>query len=267
MTRGIQLKTRAEIEKMRAAGRVVHQVHNLCREMCKPGVTTKEIDEAAGEYIAKQGGTGLFKNYPTYKPGEGFPSHLCISVNEVVVHGIADDREIEDGDCVGIDCGVKLDGWCGDAATTIMVGNVSQENRQLCEDTQHVLQIAIENMRPGRNWSQVARLMQRFAENKGYGVVREFVGHGIGRTLHEAPSVPNYDVTTDKKGRKFANGDFLLKEGMVLAVEPMCNLGTHQTRVLDDQWTVVTLDGKCSAHYEHTLAVTADGVEILTDGK
>ncbi|NBC10904.1 MAG: type I methionyl aminopeptidase [Planctomycetes bacterium] len=257
----IVLKNRAQLEKMRAAGRVVQQVHQLCRQMCKPGVTTREIDEAAGQAIADAGGIGLFKNYPTYQPGEGFPSNLCISVNEVVVHGIADDRAIQDGDCVGIDCGVMLDGWCGDAATTILVGNVSKADRALCEATQHVLQIAIENMRPGRRWSQVARLMQRYAESKGYGVVRDFVGHGIGQKMHEDPKVPNF------VSRDLLRDDIMLREGVVLAVEPMCNMGTHEVKVLDDGWTVVTADGKPSAHYEHTLAVTADGVDILTDGR
>jgi len=257
----IVLKNRAQLEKMRAAGRVVQQVHQLCRQMCKPGVTTREIDEAAGKAIADAGGIGLFKNYPTYKPGEGFPSNLCISVNEVVVHGIADDREIQDGDCVGIDCGVMLDGWCGDAATTIQVGNVSKADRELCEATQHVLQIAIENMKPGRRWSQIARLMQRYAESKGYGVVRDFVGHGIGQKMHEDPKVPNF------VSRDLLRDDIVLREGVVLAVEPMCNMGTQEVKVLDDGWTVVTADGKPSAHYEHTLAVTADGVDILTDGR
>jgi len=257
----IVLKNRAQLEKMRAAGRVVHQVHQLCRGMCKPGVTTRQIDEAAGQAIADAGGIGLFKNYPTYQPGEGFPSNLCISVNEVVVHGIADDREIQDGDCVGIDCGVMLDGWCGDAATTIMVGNVSKADRGLCEATEHVLQIAIENMKPGRRWSQIARLMQRYAQSKGYGVVRDFVGHGIGQKMHEDPKVPNF------VSRDLLRDDIMLREGVVLAVEPMCNMGTHEVKVLDDGWTVVTADGKPSAHYEHTLAVTADGVDILTDGR
>ncbi len=256
----VVLKNRAQLQKMRAAGRIVHEVHNLCREICKPGVTTREIDELAGELIAKRGAVGLFKNYPTYKPGEGFPSNLCISINEVVVHGIADDRVVKDGDCVGIDCGVMLDGWCGDAATAILVGNVSKENRELCRDTEHVLQIAIQNMKPGRRWSQVARLMQKYAESKGYGVVRDFVGHGIGQKMHEDPKVPNF------VSRELMRDDIVLREGVVLAVEPMCNLGTHRVRLLDDGWTVVTEDGKCSAHYEHTLAVTATGVEILTDG-
>ncbi|MEM7577311.1 MAG: M24 family metallopeptidase, partial [Planctomycetota bacterium] len=144
----IQIKTREQIDKMRAAGRIVHEVHQLCREMAKPGTTTKEIDDAAADLIEKRGGVGLFKNYPTYEPGTGFPANLCISVNDVVVHGIASDYAIQDGDVLGVDCGVQLDGWCGDAANTILVGHVDPKARQLCEDTQHVLQIAIENIKP-----------------------------------------------------------------------------------------------------------------------
>ncbi|MEM8784008.1 MAG: type I methionyl aminopeptidase [Planctomycetota bacterium] len=256
----IQIKNRQQIEKMRAAGRVVHEVHQLCREMANPGVTTKEIDDAAAQLIEERGAVGLFKNYPTYEPGKGFPANLCISVNDVVVHGIADGYEIQDGDIVGVDCGVQLDGWCGDAANTILVGDVDPKARRLCEDTRHVLQIAIENVKPGRKWSQVARLMQNYAEAKGYGVVRDFVGHGIGDTMHQDPKVPNF------VNRELLKNDIHLREGMTLAVEPMCNLGTKEVRTLSDGWTVVTLDGKPSAHYEHTLAVTADGCEVLTDG-
>ncbi|MEM1445959.1 MAG: type I methionyl aminopeptidase [Planctomycetota bacterium] len=256
----IQIKTRQQIDKMRAAGRIVHEVHQLCREMAVPGTTTKEIDDAAADLIEKRGAVGLFKNYPTYEPGKGFPANLCISVNDVVVHGIASEYEIQDGDVVGVDCGVQLDGWCGDAANTILVGDVDPKTRKLCEDTKHVLQIAIENIKPGRKWSQVARLMQNYAEAKGYGVVRDFVGHGIGDTMHQDPKVPNF------VNRDLLKNDIHLREGMTLAVEPMCNLGTKDVRTLSDGWTVVTLDGKPSAHYEHTLAVTADGCEVLTDG-
>jgi len=257
----IRLKTRDEIEKMRVAGRVVHRVHELCRDKCKPGVTTKEIDDAAQALIDEAGAVGLFKHYPTYRPGEGFPGTLCISVNEVVVHGIADGRVIKDGDLVGIDCGVKVDGWCGDAATTIEVGKVSEESKNLCAATRHVLQLAIDNIRPGRKWSQIARLMQNYAETQGYGVVRDFVGHGIGSQMHEDPKVPNF------VSRDLLRNDIVLREGMVLAVEPMCNAGTKDVKTLDDGWTVVTLDRKNSAHYEHTIAVTDTGSEILTDGK
>jgi len=258
---GITLKTREEIDKMRVAGRVVHKVHNLCRDLCKPGVTTKEIDDAAQALIDAEGAVGLFKYYPTYRPGEGFPGTLCISVNEVVVHGIADGRVIKDGDLVGIDCGVQVDGWCGDAATTIMVGNVTEQHQELCAATQHVLQIAIDNIAPGKKWSQIARLMQKYAESKGYGVVKDFVGHGIGSKMHEDPKVPNF------VGPELLKNDIFLKEGMVLAVEPMCNLGTAEVVTLSDGWTVVTADHKAAAHYEHTIAVTSSGSEVLTDGK
>lgn len=256
----IQRKTRKEIDLMRAAGRIVHEVHNLCRDMAKPGTTTRAIDEAAQELIDQRGGRGLFKNYPTYKPGEGFPSTLCISVNECVVHGIGDDRPIQDGDVVGVDCGVQLDGWCGDAATTILVGNVDPEVVKMCEATEHCLQIAIDQIRPGKRWSQIARLMQKYAEDRGYGVVRDFVGHGIGATMHEEPKVPNF------VSRDLLKNDIQLRPGIVLAIEPMLTLGTREVKTLADGWTVVTLDGKASAHYEHTVAVTENGAEVLTDG-
>jgi len=257
----IRRKSKAEIEQMRAAGRVVHKVHQHMREICKPGITTRELDEAAYELYTAEGAKGLFKNYPTYRPGEGFPANLCISVNEVVVHGIADDRVVEDGDLVGLDCGVELNGWCGDSAQTIPVGNVSPEAQRLCDVTQRVLEIAIENVRPGRLWSQVARLMQNYAQEQGMGVVRQFVGHGIGQKMHEDPQVPNF------VNRDLLQNDIRLTEGMVLAIEPMCNLGTEKVRTLEDNWTVVTEDGKLSAHYEHTVAVTADGADVLTDGR
>jgi methionyl aminopeptidase len=258
----IRLKSKAELEKMRAAGRVVQDVHRACREVCKPGVSTQEIDETAERVIRDAGAVGLFKNYPTYKKGEGFPANLCISVNDVVVHGIASREQlIEDGDIVGIDCGVMLDGWCGDAATTIEVGDVGEEVAGLCEVTRQVLQLAIDNVRPGRRWSQIARVMQKYAEGQGYGVVRDFVGHGIGKKMHEDPKLPNY------VNRELIKDDIVLREGITLAIEPMCNLGTKETLTEDDGWTVRTADGKASAHYEHTVAVTADGADVLTDGR
>jgi len=257
----INLKTRDEIGRMRKAGRVVHKVLARCQEMCVPGVTTREIDEEAYRVFSAEGATGLFKNYPTYRPGEGFPANLCISVNEEVVHGIAGDRLIRDGDIVGIDCGVALDGWCGDSAITVMVGEVSAEARSLCEVTRQVLQLAIDNVRPGRRWSQVARVMQHHAEKSGMSVVREFVGHGIGRKMHEQPQVPNF------VSRSLLRNDIELREGLVLAIEPMCNLGSAAVRTLDDGWTVLTVDRKPSAHYEHTIAVTRDGSDVLTNGE
>ena len=257
----IRLKSRKEIDLMRAAGRIVHEVHNLCRDMATPWTTTRAIDEAAQKLIDARGARGLFKNYPTYKPGEGFPSTLCISVNECVVHGIGDDRPIQDGDVVGVDCGVQVDGWCGDAATTILVGDVAQDVRDMCAATEHCLQIAIDQIRPGKRWSQIARLMQKYAEDRGYGVVRDFVGHGIGSSMHEEPKVPNF------VSRELLRNDIHLRPGVVLAIEPMLTLGSREVKTLDDGWTVVTLDGKASAHYEHTVAVTDQGAEVLTDGK
>lgn len=257
----IVLKSKGDIEKMRAAGRVVRRVLDHCEAFIRPGVTTRQIDEACYRVFTEAGARGLFKNYPTYKPDEGFPGNVCISVNDCVVHGIGGDRVIKDGDIVGIDCGVQLDGWCGDAATTVLVGNVARRTRQLCEATRHVLQLAVENIKPGRRWSQVARLMQGYAESQGFGVVRDFVGHGIGRSMHEDPKVPNF------VSRDLLRNDIVLREGLVLAVEPMCTLGRPDTVVLDDGWTVLTADGEPSAHYEHTIAVTATGADVLTDGR
>ena len=246
---------------MRVAGRIVEKVLSQCRRMCQPGITTRQIDEEAIRLIEAEGARGLFKNYPTYRSGEGFPANLCISVNDCVVHGIADETSIQDGDIVGFDCGVEMNGWCGDAATTVMVGGVEREKQRLCEITLHVLYLAIENIKPGRRWSQVARVMQGYAERAKLSVVREFVGHGIGRKMHEAPKVPNF-VAPD-----LLKHDILLKEGMVLAIEPMCNLGSKDVVTMSDGWTVRTADGKASAHYEHTVAVTKDGAEVLTDGR
>lgn len=245
---------------MRVAGRVVQAVHNLCREMAKPGVTTLQIDLAAAELIQSKGGKGLFKDYVIDRSIPPFPSNLCISVNEVVVHGIADERVLQEGDVVGVDCGVMVDGWCGDAATTIPVGSIDPAVQKLLDVTQECLNIAIREVRPGRRWSQVARLMEHYAASRGYGVVESFVGHGIGQEMHEPPQVPNY------VSREFLRNDIQLREGLVLAIEPMCNLGTKQVEVLGDGWTVVTKDRKPSAHFEHTVAITKNGAEVLTDG-
>ncbi len=257
----VYLKSKEEIEKMRAAGRIVHEVLQRCGQMCQPGVTTREIDEEAYRLFTARGARGLFKHYPTYRPGEGFPSNLCISVNDEVVHGIAGDRKIENGDIVGVDCGVELDGWCGDSAKTFMVGDTQPDVKALCQTTEHVLDIAIANIKPGKKWSEIARLMQNYAEQAGLSVVRDFVGHGIGRKMHEPPQVPNFT------SRALLSNDIDLQEGMTLAVEPMCNLGGVEVRTLDDGWTVTTVDGSPSAHFEHTIAVTATGAEVLTDGR
>ena len=258
----ISLKTRDEIAKMRAAGRIVHEAHRRCRQIIRPGVTTAELNAEAERVIDQAAGAvGLFKWYPTYREGEGFPAVTCISVNEEIVHGIPGERVVKDGDLVSIDCGVKIDGWCGDAAITHLVGKVSPEQRRLCEVTEHVLNIAIENIRPGRTWSSIARKMQNYAERAGFSVIKDFVGHGIGQSMHEEPKVPNF------VSRDLLRNDIELRPGMVLAIEPMCTMGTDQARVLSDEWTVVTADGQPAAHYEHTIAVTDDGCEVLTDGR
>ena len=257
----ISYKSKEQIARMRDSGRWVHEALRRCREVCRPGVTTGAIDAAAESVLDECGGTPLFKNYPASSPGaRAFPASTCISVNEEVVHGIPGDRVVRDGDIVSIDFGVRIDDWCGDAATTILVGNVDEPVRRLCEVTEHVLTIAIENIRPGRRWSQVARQMENYAARAKLGIVREFVGHGIGRKLHEEPKVPNF------VSRELLRNDIELRPGLVIAVEPMCCLGGESVRVLGDQWTVVTVDGLPAAHYEHTIAVTESGCEILTDG-
>ncbi|MCC5828683.1 MAG: type I methionyl aminopeptidase [Phycisphaeraceae bacterium] len=256
----IKLKTRAELDKMRSAGRVVHKVLTSLTEMARPGVTLRELDEAGYRIYSSMGARGLFKNYPTYKPGEGFPANLCLSLNDTVVHGIADGTVLREGDIIGIDCGVELDGWCGDSAVTLMIGRVTPEVRKLCEVTRHMLELAIQNIRPGVRWSRIARLMQSYAEQNGFSVVQDFVGHGIGRKMHEEPQVPNFVSAA------LLRNDFELKEGMVMAIEPMCNLGSHAVELLDDGWTVKTVDRRPAAHYEHTVAVTAQGALVLTDG-
>ncbi len=248
---------------MRASGRLVREALDRCRAICRPGVTTAQIDAEAVKVLAENpGAVPLFKGYPAPGPSTpAFPAVTCISVNEEVVHGIPGPRVIEEGDLVSVDFGVRLNGWCGDSATTILVGQVPTRWRELCEVTEHVLEIAIENIRPGVRWSAVARQMQTYAEEAGMGVVKDFVGHGIGRQLHEEPKVPNF------VGPELLRNDIELTPGMVLAVEPMCCLGTERVRLLNDGWTVVTADGKPAAHYEHSIAVTSNGCEVLTDGR
>jgi methionyl aminopeptidase len=257
----ISLKTAEQIELMRSAGRWVYKTLARCHEVCRPGVTTAEINAQAERILDECGGEPLFKNYPGSSPRvDPFPASTCISVNEQVVHGIPGTREIRDGDIVSIDFGVKIDGWCADSATTVLVGRVHRDVRRLCEVTRHVLDIAIENIRPGVRWSQIARRMERYARQAKLGIVKEFVGHGIGQSLHEEPKIPNF------VSRELLRDDIELAPGLVIAVEPMCCLGGDAVRVLPDHWTVVTADGQPAAHYEHTLAVTETGCEILTDG-
>lgn len=259
--RGIILKSDREIELIRKAGRVVYQVLLRMKEAAKPGVTTAQLNEIAEKMIADAGGTALFKGVENPQAKCPFPAALCTSVNEELVHGIPNNRPLREGDVVSIDCGVRLNGYCGDSATTVPIGTVSAEASRLLEVTKGALDVAIAEMRPGRMWSEVARRIQAYVEERRLSVVREFVGHGIGREMHEEPKVPNY---WDESQRKL---DFRLTPRMVLAVEPMVNLGTHKVEYAGpDRWVVVTKDRKLAAHFEHTLAITETGVEVLTDG-
>jgi methionyl aminopeptidase len=260
--RRIILKSAREIELIRGAGSVVHKVLSRMAELAAPGVTTGELNAEAEEIIAEFGGTALFKGVRNPQAKFRFPAALCTSVNEQLVHGIPGDRRLEGGDIISIDCGVRLGGYCGDAATTLTIGKVDQDKRHLVEVTRQALQLALDAIHPGRMWSEVARAIQSYVEGEGLSVVRGYVGHGIGRDMHEEPKVPNY---WDERQERM---DFELAERMVLAVEPMVNLGTHVVEYGgEDRWVVVTRDRKCASHFEHTIAVVADGVDILTDGR
>ena len=257
----IELKTRREIEMMRRAGQVAFEVLSKMERAAVPGVTTLELDELAREELDKVGAVALSKNYPTYKAGEGFPGHTCISVNEEVVHGIPGRRVLKVGDVVTLDLALSLNGYCVDTAKTVGIGEVRPIARRLLDVTRQTLDIAMQNMKPGRKWSDIARLMQYNVEHNGFSVVREFVGHGIGRAMHEDPKVPNFASAEQMRG------DFKLRPGMTLAVEPMVVAGRRDVDLLPDKWTVVTEDGQPAAHFEHTVAVTEVGVDVLTNGR
>src|SRR5919199_4485542 len=242
-------KSKKELEKMRAAGQLVGSVLSELRRMVEPGITTLEVDRAAEKMIRDAGALPTFKGY------HGFPFSICASVNEQVVHGFPSDYRLKEGDIFSIDVGVTLNGFVGDTATTVPVGRVSEGLLKLIRVTEECLERAIEECREGKRLGDIGWAVQSYAEAHGYGVVREYVGHGIGRRMHEDPQIPNYG--TPGKGAK-------IKRGYVFAVEPMINMGTHETKVLKDGWTVVTLDGQPSAHCEHTIAVTENGPEVLT---
>jgi methionyl aminopeptidase len=250
-----QRKTSAQIDKMRRAGLLVWEAHRAAAERIEPGVTTAEINQVVEAVIAEHGGIPLFKGVPGKTP---YPAGTCISVNEEIVHGIPGPRRLREGDVVSLDIGVKLDGWCGDAAVTHPVGAIAPEARRLLTVTEEVLRLAIRHMKPGIRWSQVAKLLERHVEEAGFFVIEDLVGHGIGRQLWERPQVPNFVPEPAS--------DFTLLPGMVLAVEPMVATSTQETRVLDDHWTYVSADGGYAAHFEHTLAVREGGVEALTAG-
>lgn len=242
-------KSYAELKKMRQAGRIVAETFEFLEEKIRPGVTTKALEKLAESCIKKRGGWPAFKNY------QGFPAAICISLNEGVVHGIPSSRELKAGDIVSIDIGVRYQGYYGDGAVTFPVGKVSNEAQKLIETTQKALAEGIKKCQIGNHLYDISFAIEEVAKKAGYSVVRDFVGHGIGSSLHEDPQVPNYG----EKGK-----GPLLEEGMVLALEPMINEGGFAVEVLSDQWGVVTKDRSLSAHFEHTVAVSAQGPQILT---
>ncbi|MBI3327933.1 MAG: type I methionyl aminopeptidase [Nitrospinae bacterium] len=245
----IILKSKDEIEKMRSASRVVAEVLQELRKAVRPGMTTLELDAIAERGIRGRGAIPAFKGY------RGFPNTLCVSVNEQVVHGIPSKRRLKEGDLVGLDLGAIWEGYYGDAAVTVTVGRAAPEAEDLLTTTREALHAGINQARPGNHLSDISHAIQTYAEARGYSVVRAFVGHGIGTALHEEPQLPNFGPPS--RGPR-------LKAGMVLAIEPMVNIGEAEVEILDDGWTVVTADGQLSAHFEHTIAITERGPEILS---
>jgi methionyl aminopeptidase len=250
-----ELKSTREIGLMREAGKLVAEALRLCRSMAKPGTRTIDVDQAVEALYRQHGAIPLFKGYPGRVP---FPAVTCISVNEEVVHGIPGPRQLREGDLLKIDTACKLNGWCADAALTVPIGEVTPEKRRLIEVGEEVLRVAMVEMGRRRWWSEVAIAMQKVVESAGFSVVTQYVGHGIGRIMHESPQVPNF------YSRELKKQDFRLEEGLVLAVEPMVNMGRADTDTKRDHWTVVTRDGLPSVHVEHTLALTREGVYVVT---
>lgn len=247
----LTLKSPREIETMAQAGAIVARTLELCRSLVRPGLTTEELDREAEKFIRSHPGAT-----PSFKGLYGFPKSLCISINEEVVHGIpSPKRVLREGNIVSIDCGVCIDGFHADSATTVAVGSASQETRHFLETTQRALTAGIEQTRLGNHIGDIGYAIQSLVEREGYGVIRELVGHGVGTRMHEDPQVPNHGKP--KRGSR-------LLEGMTIAIEPMITMGDYKTRVLPDKWTVVTVDGSLAAHFEHTVAVTKDGPRILT---
>ncbi len=254
------LKSKREIALMRKAGVVVWQAHQIAGQMVRPGVSTAEINDAVAAVFRENEATPLFQNYPHGQKGKPpFPGVICTSINEEVVHGIPGPRVLVEGDIISIDTGCRLNGWCADAAVTHAVGRIDAEVQRLLDVTCQTLELAIERMGSKGRWSEVASEMARFVAKRGFSTVECFVGHGIGREMHEEPQVPNF---VNRRFRGY--GDFPLETGLVIAVEPMVNRGTKRVKSMPDHWTQSTLDGKQSAHFEHTIALTSDGPRLLT---
>jgi methionyl aminopeptidase len=245
----IQYKSAREIEKMRKAGKIVAEVLDLISENVRPGVTTRTLDRLAAEYLVNHDARSAFLGY------QGFPAHICVSIDDEVVHGIPGERKLVDGQIVSVDVGALLDGYYGDSAMTFPVGDIDGNSLKLLQVTERALYKGIEACRAGDSVGDLSAAIQGFVEAHGFSVVRDLVGHGIGRKMHEEPQVPNFGEP---------GTGFELKEGLVLAIEPMVNAGGYEIRVLSDGWTIITADGSNSAHFEHTVAITANGPEILT---
>ncbi|MFD1708090.1 type I methionyl aminopeptidase [Siminovitchia sediminis] len=245
----IILKTPREIEIMREAGRIVALTHQELAKHIQPGITTKEIDSIAEKFIKKHDA------YPSFLGYNGFTGSVCASVNEELVHGIPGNRVLKDGDIITLDIGAEYNGYHGDSAWTYPVGNIDEHTKKLLDVTEESLYQGLEEAKPGARLSNISHAVQTYVEANGFSIVREYVGHGIGQGLHEDPQIPNYGPPN--KGPR-------LRPGMVLAIEPMVNAGSRYVRTLEDNWTVVTVDGKMCAHFEHTIAITETGFEILT---
>jgi methionyl aminopeptidase len=242
-------KSETELKLMRRAGQIVAETHRLLAKSIQPGITTKELDKIAEDYINSQGAIPSFKGY------NGFPASICASVNDELVHGIPGQRKLNEGDIISIDIGAQYQGYHGDSAWTYPVGKVSETAQKLLEVTERSLYAGLEMAKPDVRLFTISHAIQKCIEDEGFSVVKEYVGHGIGADLHEEPQIPNYGIP-DRGPR--------LRQGMVLAIEPMVNVGERFVKTLEDDWTVVTVDGSLCSHFEHTIAITADGYEILT---
>ena len=251
----IFLKTEDEIKLMRAANLMVGATLAEIGKVIKPGMTTRQLDKIAEEYIRDNGAVPTFKGFPNPCGGEAFPASICTSVNDVVVHGVPDDNALKEGDIVSVDCGILLNGYNGDSCYTFCVGEPSEEVRRLLQTTKEALYLGIETALPGRRIGDIGCAVQEHCEGQGYGVVREFVGHGIGQQMHEDPPVPNY-------GRR-GNGP-QIKNGLCIAIEPMITMGSPKVYLAADRWSVRTRDGKPAAHFEHTIAIHQGRVDILS---
>lgn len=245
----INIRTQEEISLLERAGEIVGETHHYLSNFIKPGITTKELDKLAYDFIISKGATASFLNY------QGFPGTICVSINDEVVHGIPSNRKLKNGDIVTLDIGACYKGYHGDSAWTYPVGNVSSDMKYIMEHTEKSLFVGLAEIKPGNHIGDIGAAVENYAKAHHLGVVKELVGHGVGTNVHEDPDVPNY-------GKPHSGP--LLKEGMVIAVEPMLTLGSNHIYILDNDWTIITADGKPSAHYEHTVVVTKDGYKILT---